>query len=120
MTDSRSFLMRGRIVLVPFPFDDLSATKVRPALCLTDPIGIHRHVVVAFISSVVPAPLSATDLILDPGDPGFALTGLRVRSVVCVHRLMTVSSTIFRRTLGDLTPAQWRQVEKRLRTLFGV
>ncbi len=29
-------MMRGKIVLLPFPFDDFSATKVRPALCLTD------------------------------------------------------------------------------------
>jgi DNA-directed RNA polymerase subunit RPC12/RpoP len=30
-------MMRGKVVLVPFPFDDLVATKVRPAVCLTDP-----------------------------------------------------------------------------------
>ena len=26
--------MKYKIVLVPFPFDDFSGTKVRPALCL--------------------------------------------------------------------------------------
>lgn len=31
--------MKYRIVLVPFPFDDLSGSKLRPALCLTDVIG---------------------------------------------------------------------------------
>jgi hypothetical protein len=30
--------MKYKIVLVPFPFDDLTATKVRPAACLTDEI----------------------------------------------------------------------------------
>ena len=44
-------MMKGKVVLVPFPFDDLSTTKVRPAVCLTDPVGPHRHVVMAFISS---------------------------------------------------------------------
>ncbi len=48
-------MMRGKIVLLPFPFDDFSATKVRPALCLTDEIGPHGQVVVAFISSKLPA-----------------------------------------------------------------
>jgi hypothetical protein len=38
------FMTKGRIVLVPFPFDDVTASKVRPAVCLTDPIGRHRHV----------------------------------------------------------------------------
>jgi len=43
--------MRNKVVLVPFPFDDLSSNKVRPAVCLTEPLGSHRHVVVAFITS---------------------------------------------------------------------
>ena len=33
------FMTRGKVVLLPFPFDDLSAAKVRPAVCLTHPIG---------------------------------------------------------------------------------
>lgn len=57
-------MTKGKFVLVPFPFDDLSAEKVRPAVCLTDPIGIHRHVIVAFISSQVPAVLAPTDLVI--------------------------------------------------------
>jgi len=36
-------MMGGKVVLVPFPFDDLRATKVQPAVCLTDPIGTHRN-----------------------------------------------------------------------------
>ena len=32
-------MTKGKIVFVPFPFDDLSSTKVRPAVCLTNPIG---------------------------------------------------------------------------------
>lgn len=35
--------MRGHIVLVPFPFDDLSAAKLRPAVCLTEPVGPHHR-----------------------------------------------------------------------------
>jgi len=37
-------MTRGKVVLVPFPFDDFSTTKVRPALCLTEPVGPYRHV----------------------------------------------------------------------------
>ena len=36
-------MMKSKVVLVPFPFDDLSTTKVRPAVCLTDPVDPHRH-----------------------------------------------------------------------------
>ena len=54
--------MRFRVVLVPFPFDDLSGQKVRPAVCLTGAVGSHRHVVLAFITSTVPQPLEPTDI----------------------------------------------------------
>jgi len=67
--------MRYRVVLVPFPFDDLTGTKVRPAVCLTDPFGVHRHVVLGFITSVVPPELEPTDLLLDPEGVDFARTG---------------------------------------------
>lgn len=43
--------MKGKIVLVPFPFTDLSASKLRPALVLYEG---YRDVVVAFISSKIP------------------------------------------------------------------
>jgi hypothetical protein len=43
------FMTKGKVRLVPFPFDDLSATKVRPTGCLTDPLRPHRHVILAFI-----------------------------------------------------------------------
>jgi mRNA interferase MazF len=62
-------MTKGKVVLVPFPFDDLSATKVRPAVCLTNPIGVHRHVVLAFITSRVPTPLASSDIVLDAQEP---------------------------------------------------
>ena len=57
-------MMKGKVVLVPFPFDDLSTTKVRPAVCLTDPVGTHRHVIMAFISSRMSIDQLETDPIL--------------------------------------------------------
>jgi mRNA interferase MazF len=40
--------MKGKIVLVPFPFTDLTATKLRPALVIYEG---EKDIVVAFISS---------------------------------------------------------------------
>ncbi|MEM3388199.1 MAG: hypothetical protein QW491_02100 [Thermoproteota archaeon] len=51
--------MKGKIVLVPFPFTDLTAVKLRPALVLFEG---ERDVVVAFISSRVPRELKPTDV----------------------------------------------------------
>jgi mRNA interferase MazF len=112
--------MRYTVVLVPFPFDDLSGSKVRPAVCLTDAVGVHGHVVLAFITSVVPATLELTDVLIDPTDIDFPATGLKMRSVLRVHRMVTVSSAIIQRQLGVLTPNLAGKVQQRLRSLFGL
>ena len=112
--------MRYRVVLVPFPFDDLSGSKVRPAVCLTDAVGPHRHVVLAFITSAVPPTLEPTDVLLDPSSADFARSGLRVRSALRLHRMVTVSATIIQRQLGVLTPNLEAQVQQRLRALFAL
>ena len=112
--------MRYKVVLVPFPFDDLSGSKVRPAVCLTDAVGPHRHVVIAFITSAVPLTLEPTDVLLDSQNADFTGTGLRVRSALRLHRMVTVSATIIQRQLGVLTPNLQAQVQQRLLTLFGL
>jgi len=113
-------MTRSKVVLVPFPFDDLSTDKVRPAVCLTDPIGPHRHVVLAFISSRVPTDLLETDLLLDTKQADFAITGLRVSSTLRLHRLMTITTALIRRELGELSPRMQGEVVRKLRKLFGL
>ena len=111
-------MIRSKVVLVPFPFDDLSGSKVRPAACLTNPVGPHRHVVLAFITSRVPAQPLATDVLLEEGDPGFKATGLRVSSTLQLHRLMTANTALIRRELGFLPEGKWQEVVTGLHHLF--
>jgi mRNA interferase MazF len=110
--------MKSRIVLVPFPFDDLSSQKVRPALCLTDVIQPHGHVVLAFITSQVSATPAKTDLVIEASDADFALTGLKVSSTIRLHRLMTVTKSIILRQLGKLSAGYQGEVNNLLRNLF--
>src|SRR3954469_838972 len=98
-------MIKGKVVLVPFPFDDLTATKVRPAVCLTEPIGVHRHVILAFLSSQPPHNLEATDIELNPRHSDFAKTGLRGPSVLRLHRIVTLSASLIQRELGELSTA---------------
>jgi len=112
-------MTRGKVVLVPFPFDDLSAAKVRPAVCLTDPLGPHRHVILAFITSRIPADLLDADLVLDASHADFPSTGLRVSSTVRLHRLMTVTTSLIQREMGELSPRTQTEVANKLRRLFG-
>lgn len=112
--------MRYKVVLVPFPFDDLSAVKVRPAVCLTEPIGLHNHIVIAFITSQTPAKPLETDLMIDSSMPGFTGTGLKANSTVQIHRLMTVSKSFLLRELGVLPVSMQRDIRTRLQKLFRI
>jgi mRNA interferase MazF len=108
-------MIRNKVVLVPFPFDDLSVAKVRPAVCLTEPIGSHRHIVLTFIASQSPAVLLPTDILIEPKHPDFAQTDLRVPSVLQCHRLLTATTTLIHRQLGQLSPGLQTQVQLCLR-----
>ncbi|MBX3057073.1 MAG: type II toxin-antitoxin system PemK/MazF family toxin [Anaerolineae bacterium] len=110
--------MKYKIVLVPFPFDDLSATKVRPAVCLTEPVGMHRHVVLAFITSQVLAQPAATDFVIQSSDKNFAKTGLAVSSTIQLHRLVTVTTALIKRELGQLPPDMQVHVKEKIMQLF--
>jgi mRNA interferase MazF len=111
---------KNKIVLIPFPFDDLETTKVRPALCLSDPIDQHNHVILAFITSRVPDRLLESDLVIDSEDEDFSMTGLKVTSTLRLHRLITVTTALIRRELGELPLSMQKKVIDKLKELFGL
>jgi mRNA interferase MazF len=53
--------MKGKIVLVPFPFTDLTAAKLRPALVLYEG---DKDAIMAFISSKLPSEPSMVDVLI--------------------------------------------------------
>jgi len=54
-------MTKGKVVLVPFPFDDLSAIKVRPAVCLTNQIGQYNHIIISTNKAAKPPITVVTD-----------------------------------------------------------
>ena len=62
-------MTRGKVVLVPFPFDDLATEKARPAGYLTEAMTAHRHIVLAFVTSRPSEDPLDTDITLDPQNP---------------------------------------------------
>ena len=94
--------MKGKIVLVHFPFTDLSATKLRPALV------IHagtEDVIVAFISSRVPPRSAESDLLIAEENPAFPETGLKVASVVRFDKIATLSRDLLEGEIGEILPS---------------
>ena len=110
--------MKNKIVPVTFPFDDLSGSKVRPALCLTDSIGVYNHVVVAFISSQISKASEKSDLEILTTNTHFNKTGLKVDSVIRLHRVVTIPSYLIKRQLGILPLSLGIQIKQKLQDLF--
>lgn len=82
-------LAKGDVVLVPFPFTDLSQTKLRPAVAV-HVNGQGRDITLCFVSSQKLDSLSADEFKIDQTDTEFAMTGLKVTSKVRVTRLVTL------------------------------
>ena len=91
--------MKGNIVVVPFPFTDLSSFKRRPALVLHE---TEFDVVVAYISSVMPSTISPEDVIVPRSRHSFTSTGLISDSVIMLDKLATVEKSLIVRILGEV------------------
>jgi len=111
-------MTKYKVVLIPFPFDDLSGKKVRPAVCLTEPTGQYQHVVLAFITSKLPKELLETDVVMASDEEDFEVSGLRVSSTLRLHRMMTATIKIVQRELGQLSEIKKKTVQKKLKNLF--
>ena len=116
----RTRLKRGDIVLVPFPFTDLTTEKLRPAV-IVSPDPQELDVVIAFISSIVPfRKLAGTDFMLTPDHPDFSKTGLKKASVFKLKKLLTIERTKLIRRLGRVSPAIQEELDRRLRNALGL
>jgi mRNA interferase MazF len=94
-------LAKGDVVLVPFPFTDLSQTKLRPAIVLyVQPEG--EDITLCFISSQNLDRVSRDESIIDLSHPEFAQTGLKATSKVRVSRIVTLDRQLIKRKLGKL------------------
>ena len=113
------WMIKNSIVLVPFPFDDFSISKVRPALCLTTEIGKYNHVIIAFISSKLPDDLNDSDLIMRKQTENSVGTGLTVDSVIRLHKILTIPKSLIKRKLGAINSSVQAEIEIKIRQLFG-
>jgi mRNA interferase MazF len=92
--------------------------KLRPVLALTGPLGPVPEILVAYISSVIPAQLLPSDLILDPVVPAFRLTNLKTLSALRLHKLATIHCSSLVRYLGVVDHPTQGVVASKLRSLL--
>lgn len=92
----------GDIILLPFPFAELTSIKVRPAVVIGITADKYKDLIVSAISSIVPEHLNKNEILIAPGSKN----GLRVKSVIKVDRIVTVKRDSIIATLGKLSPVQ--------------
>ena len=100
-------------MLVPFPFTDLSAAKVRPAIVLSiKPAG--SDVILAFISSRQTR--GEHDVAIIPSKAN----GLKTPSVIICNKIATLEKAIILGELGFAEKDVVNQVKSKLRTIFRI
>jgi mRNA interferase MazF len=109
--------VKGKIVLVPFPFTDLSAVKLRPALILHES---RYDLVVAFISSRVMDTSDPFSISISSEDPQFKGTGLKCSSTIRVDKLATIDRSFVVGEIGDLPASLRKLVNERLMTMLAL
>lgn len=105
-------LQRGDVVLVPFPFSDLSATKVRPAVVVSSPLyhATEPDLILAALTSKTVAATGPLDYVLRD----WQAAGLRYPSAL-KPVLFTLDPTRVLYRVGALTQADLAEVDQRLR-----
>ena len=107
--------MKAKIVLIHFPFTDLTDSELRPALVLHES---EHDVVVAFISSKVPVHLQDSDFLVSMDHPSFLSTGLKVSSVIKFDKIATVSKDLIEGEIGEITRDLADECNLLLRRIF--
>lgn len=102
----------GDVVVVSFPFSDLSGRKRRPALVVA--AAEFNNVILCQITSKAYTSRIAINLISDD----FITNSLPIASYVRPDKLFTTDPRIIERKVGSLKPIKRRQVLAQLRALF--
>ena len=105
-------LESGTVVLVPFPFSDLSETKLRPAIILA---AVDRgDWILCQVTSNPYGDRQAVELRAD----AFASGNLRLTSYARPGKLFTAHTSLFRGQAGRLTADTTKLIRASVRALF--
>ncbi len=97
--------VKGDVVVLPFPFSDLSASKKRPALVIAV-IPPYDDLILCMITSRGVRDASAIPL----SQSDFIAGGLPRESNIRLNRLFTADSTLVLRTAGKLSDEKMDKV----------
>ncbi|MCB9810772.1 MAG: type II toxin-antitoxin system PemK/MazF family toxin [Candidatus Nomurabacteria bacterium] len=105
---------RGTIVLVPFPFTDLSGGKVRPALIISKEKS--SDVIVVFITSKIKTAGVKSLVVLHPNEEN----GIKVKSGIICDKIATLDKKVILGELGYISEFDQANVDKMLKKVLGL
>jgi mRNA interferase MazF len=104
----------GDIVLIPFPFAELTNIKVRPAVVVSTTRDKFSDLILCAISSVVPNELNSFEIVLIPS----TVNKLRVKSIIKVDRIITLKKDSIITELGSLADDELALFRTRFKQLI--
>jgi mRNA interferase MazF len=104
---------RGEVILVRYPFSDLSGSKIRPAVIVNAP-HISKDVFILPLTSKT-APLLAGEFLLKD----WSQAGLNVETAV-KRGIYTVHQNLIVQRVGKLTGTDLKELENALRLWLGL
>ena len=104
---------RGDLVLIPFPFSDLSATKKRPVLAITGPDSYGDFIAMPVTSR----PQPEHGIPIDPAD--LIIGNLPLASWIRTDRAVTLNASMVIKTFGRVSETAVMAALQRLCAFVG-
>mgnify|MGYP001575852638 CR=1 FL=1 len=104
--------VKGDVVVLPFPFSDLSASKKRPALVAATLQG--DDIILCQITSQLRQDSYAISL----SDSDFRQGSLHVSSMIRPNRLFTAEKSIIIYKIGSLKDSKIKEAEEKIIAIF--
>ena len=105
-------MIKGDIVLITFPFTDLTGPKLRPGVVLSE---IGPDITVCFITTQIQHQ-DPTDILISP-EPA---NGIKAVSVIRTSKIATLDKSLIKGLLGKLSSSEISQLNHNLKILFSL
>ena len=105
-------MAKGDIVLITFPFTDLSGSKLRPAVVLAD---TNFDITVCFITTQI-GWQEPTDILLLAN----SINGLKKASLIRTSKIATLDKSLVKGLLGKLIQNELTDLNVKLKILFQI
>lgn len=108
-------MKKGNIVLIKYPFTDLTSTKVRPAIVVSSNGFTNQGQDAIFVCiSSRTTNTQPSDLVFSVSDPEFPNSGLKKSSLIKVGKIVCLSKVLTSRLLGEVGPNTMVKMREKL------